>query len=123
MRGHGINKIVNLIKSLIRNDVVYCLQCGRNLEKEMQHNPVASITGEIAGDEYTESYYFCSHCKMYTIEIFHERFSGNDTISLKGPVSETEGRKKIDLIKQCPDPWDKHCRCDAHRAYFGKWLD
>jgi hypothetical protein len=27
------------------------------------------------------------------------------------------------LIKQCPEPWNKKCRCEAHRAYFGGWLD
>ena len=27
------------------------------------------------------------------------------------------------MIKKCDRPWDKKCRCDAHRAYFCSTLD
>jgi len=99
--------------------VIRCLQCGNELSGQKS---VPSISGEIMGDEYTESYYLCSHCGVYTIEVYHDRFSGEDTVSLRGPISKSQGEAKIALIRQCPEPWNKRCRCKAHRAYFGKWL-
>jgi hypothetical protein len=75
------------------------------------------------GDEYIESYYLCHGCDVYTVEVYHDRFLGEDDISLRGPVSRSEGKGKIELIGKCPEPWNKKCRCEAHRSYFGKWLD
>jgi len=75
------------------------------------------------GDEYTESYYLCPHCGVFTVEVYHDRFLGGDNVSLRGPISKSEGEAKIELIRQCPEPWNKNCRCEAHRSYFGRWLD
>ena len=38
-------------------------------------------------------------------------------------VPKAEGDAKLALIKRCDQPWNKKCRCDAHREYFGGWLD
>jgi len=84
---------------------------------------VASISGGIMGDEYIESYFLCSRCGVYTVEIYHDRFLGEDSVSVRGPVPRAEGDAKVKLIKQCSRPWDKRCRCEAHRSYFGGWLD
>ena len=84
---------------------------------------MASISGSIMGDEYIESYFFCNTCGVYTVEIYHDRFQGEDEISIRGPVSKSEGDEKVKLIQQCPETWDKKCRCEAHRTYFGGWLD
>jgi hypothetical protein len=75
------------------------------------------------GDEYTESYYLWNHCKAYTIEVYRDRFLGEDDISLQGPISKSDGWARIELIRQCPEPWNKKCRCEAHRSCFGTWLD
>ncbi len=75
------------------------------------------------GDEYVESYYFCDDCGVYTVEVYHDRFCGDDEVSLRGPVSRSDGDAKVELIRRCSEPWDKKCRCDAHRSYFGSWLD
>lgn len=100
-----------------------CSKCGREFDRQRGEGPVASISGGIMGDEYIESFYFCSACQVYTVEIYHDRFLGEEEISVRGPVPKLEGETKIELIKQCSRPWDKKCRCKAHRSYFGPWLD
>src|SRR5512137_76845 len=100
--------------------MIRCSQCGRQFDKE---ELLASISGSVMGDEYTDSYYFCSQCEVYTVEIYHDRFLGEDDVSIRGPVSKSEGDAKVELIRQCPEPWDKKCRCEAHRSYFQGWLD
>jgi hypothetical protein len=84
---------------------------------------VAFISGSIMGDEYIESYYFCSRCEVYTVEIYHDRFLGEDEISVRGPVLKPEGDAMVELIKQCSEPWNKKCRCKAHQSYFQDSLD
>ena len=100
-----------------------CSQCGKSLGEGEQDARVASISGSVMGDEYIESYYFCTDCDVYTVEVYHDRFSGEDTVATRGPVPKEEGDAKVELIKQCAKPWNKKCRCKAHRSYFGKWLD
>jgi hypothetical protein len=75
------------------------------------------------GDESTESYYLCGGCGTYTVRICHDRFCGEETISVRGPLSRAEGDTQVALIGRCSRPWDKKCRCDAHREYFRGWLD
>ena len=84
---------------------------------------MGSISGSIMGDEYTESYYFCSKCQVYTVEIYHDRFLGEEEILVRGPVSKPEGDAMVELTKQCSEPWNKKCRCEAHRSYFEGLLD
>jgi hypothetical protein len=102
--------------------VIRCSQCGRDLDQAMDR-PVASISGSIMGDEYTESFFFCSQCDVYTVEIYHDRFLGDDDVFVRGPISKPEGDAKVELIKQCSEPWDKKCRCKAHQSYFDGGLD
>jgi hypothetical protein len=83
----------------------------------------ASISGSIMGDEYTESFFFCDTCRVYTVEIWRGRFCGEDSVVASGPLSKAEGDAKVELIKRCPEPWNKGCRCEAHREYFGSFLD
>ncbi len=73
------------------------------------------------GDEYVESYYFCSSCGVYTVEIYHDRFLGENESFTRGPVSKSAGDAKVALIRQCSEPWDKKCRCNAHKTYFEGW--
>jgi hypothetical protein len=75
------------------------------------------------GDEYAESYYFCRDCGVYAMAVVHDRFLGEETAFSRGPVSKAEGDARIELIRQCPEPWNKKCRCPAHRTYFGDALD
>lgn len=84
---------------------------------------MASISGGIMGDEYTESYFLCGDCDVYTVEVHHDRFLGEESVFVRGPVSKAEGDAQVELIGQCSEPWNKKCRCPAHRSYFGGSLD
>ena len=103
--------------------MIKCSKCGQELDGKEKANRLASISGSIMGDEYIETFYFCNACGVYTVEIYHDRFSGEDSVALRGPVAKAEGDKQVRLIRQCKEPWNKKCRCKAHRAYFGSGLD
>jgi len=100
-----------------------CLHCGRDFAEDGAERPVASISGSIMGDEYMESYFLCSHCQVYSVEVYHDRFLGEEEIFLRGPLSKAEGDAKVALIQECAEPWDKKCRCSAHQKYFDGALD
>ncbi len=100
--------------------MIRCSQCGREFDQEER---LASISGSVMGDEYIDSYYFCSRCDVYTIEAYHDRFLGEDDVSIRGPVAKSEGDAMVQLIRQCSEPWNKKCRCKAHQTYFQGWLD
>ena len=70
--------------------MIPCSQCGEDLHPHAKHESVASISGSIMGDEYVESYYFCKRCGIYTVEIYHDRFLGEDNISMRSPVPKSE---------------------------------
>jgi hypothetical protein len=81
------------------------------------------MSGSIMGDEYTDSYYLCPICRVYTVAMWRDNFTGIESMNLSGPITEQEGNKRIELIMKCSRPWDKKCRCDAHRKYFNDTLD
>jgi hypothetical protein len=103
--------------------MVRCAQCQKEFDQPGTKDGVASISGCIRGDEYIESYFLCAECGVYTVEIYQDRFSGQEGVSVRGPAPKSEGDAKVELIMQCPEPWKKHCRCPAHQAYFGGSLD
>lgn len=100
-----------------------CLQCGKEFNNEMNRGMVVSISGSIMGDEYVETYFCCDRCGSYTVEVRHDRFLDDDQIFFRGPLAQSEGEKMAALIRSCSKPWDKKCRCEAHREYFGPLLD
>jgi hypothetical protein len=102
--------------------MIQCLKCKNDLDQPKKNALAASITGSVMGDEYTESYYYCEDCKVYTVKIGHDQMSDDDA-SFRGPLTKSEGDEDVKLIKHCPTPWDKKCRCDTHTFYFGEWLD
>lgn len=98
-----------------------CLQCGKEFDTPASR--LAVISGSIMGDECTDSYLWCTDCGVYTVESYYEPFLGEDEVSYRGPVSKENGDGFVALIHQCSCPWDKKCRCAAHREYFGDSLD
>lgn len=75
------------------------------------------------GDECTDSYFLCPVCRVYTVAQWWDNFTGVETMEVSGPLPKRNGDERIELIKKCARPWDKKCRCDAHRAYFNNALD
>lgn len=103
--------------------MIKCAKCEKVLAKDAQGEPIPFICGSIMGDEYIESWYFCPSCQMYSVENYHDRFMGEDSISITGPIDKTTGDARISIIKRCPEPSNKRCRCPAHKEYFGSFLD
>jgi hypothetical protein len=97
-----------------------CKQCNQPLESQ---DRVASISGSVMGDEYSDVYYRCPSCGQYTVALWRDNFTGEETVSYSGPLSKETGDERVGLIGKCSQPWDKKCRCDAHREYFGNSLD
>ncbi len=97
-----------------------CIRCGHEFQAE---EIIASISGSIMGDEYTDSYCLCPECSVYTVACWRDNFTGVETMELAGPITDEAGKEKIALIQQCDTPWDKKCRCKAHCAYFNNSLD
>jgi hypothetical protein len=103
--------------------MVTCLQCGVALPPTKEVGCAASISGGIMGDEYTESYFLCERCGVYTVEVCYEPFLGDEEITLRGPVPREDGDAAVMLIRQCSEPWNTKCRCAAHVRYFDNALD
>ena len=103
--------------------MVQCAKCKREFSENEGGDRVASICGGVMGDEYIESYYFCKACGVYTVEVFHDRFCGEPSVSVQGPLAKAQGDAKVELIRQCSEPGSKRCRCPAHKEYFGGSLD
>ena len=97
-----------------------CIQCDRPF---LDEDRAASISGSIMGDEHTDAYFLCPVCGVYTVVSWRDNFTGVESESLSGPESRQEGNESVKLIDQCPVPWDKKCRCEAHRRYFNDTLD
>jgi hypothetical protein len=101
------------------NDV-RCVGCGRPLAAEQR---VALIAGKVMGDECTDVYYRCEACGVYTVRLYRDVFLGEETSRDSEPIPRVEGERRVALIGRCPEPWNERCRCEAHREYFGGWLD
>ena len=99
---------------------VQCIVCGRPFSDE---DFAASISGSIMGDEHTDTYYLCPACQVYTVVNYWDNFTGTESSELSGPVARDQGDQLVALIRQCAEPWDKKCRCEAHKAYFNDTLD
>ena len=102
---------------------IECTKCGKIIANDDMPNISASISGSIMGDEYVETYFYCKDCEVYTIEIYHDRFLGEDDIRIQGPVSKIHGDEKIKIINKCNQPWIKKSRANAHLKYFGSILN
>jgi hypothetical protein len=97
-----------------------CKQCNRPFAAE---DRIASLSGSIMGDEYTDSYFLCPVCDVYTVVSWRDNFTGLETVSSSGPLERKKGDELVVLIRKCDRPWDKKCRCEAHSTYFRGALD
>lgn len=97
-----------------------CLQCLRTFAGG---DRIASMSGSIMGDEVTDSYFLCPVCDVYTVAQWWDDFTGLETMKTSGPLSRATGDARIAIIRGCDRPWDKKCRCAAHRSYFNDALD
>ena len=97
---------------------MHCLTCKK--EFTAADNPREGISISVIGDEYTYTYIYCATCRNYTVESYYDCFLGEDTVSFFSVDKET-GERAIELIKACPDPYNKNCACPSHQAmHYGK---
>lgn len=81
-----------------------CSRCGSDLGPDGPGQRIASISGSILGDECTETWYHCSGCNAYTVEIYWDVFLGEDSVSIRGPIAREDGNGQIALIHSAPPP-------------------
>jgi hypothetical protein len=101
-----------------RSRVVKCANCQQEFDRTGRDRPVAAIAVEVAGDEYIESFFFCAACGVYTQETYCDRFLGEETVSVSGPIAAQRGDALVELIRGCPDPMNKKCTCEVHRKFL-----
>jgi hypothetical protein len=100
-----------------------CKVCEKCKHEFSGEDRAASISGSILGDEYTDSWFLCPICHLYTVVSWRDNFTGIETVRVSGPISRQDGDAMVALIGRCSRPWDKKCRCEAHRTYFRGTLD
>ncbi len=94
-----------------------CARCSLELPAAARR---AGISIFVGGDEYTYTYWYCESCLHYTVESYHDRFVGEDSIDVLPPVPKAIGDCALALIAACPQPFDKWCDCPSHKAlYYG----
>jgi hypothetical protein len=91
-----------------------CAKCGKGIPGDG-----VCITGEVYGDEYSDCWYFCESCSVYTLNAFYEPFMGDGETEVRGPFPKEQGDYKISVIRKCASPHDDRCECPAHKEYFG----
>ena len=94
-----------------------CARCGASLGGISARR--ARICLLALGDEYVESYFYCPTCCEYTVRVDLDHFMGEDETYFRGPIAQTEGDRLVTMIAMCPDPSDKFCSCETHRALGG----
>jgi len=99
---------------------VQCSRCGRPFDKEER---VALISGRVMGDDYTDCYFWCGTCGVYTVRLYRDAFCGEETARDSGPISREEGDRRLELIRSCAHPHNERYRCEAHQECFGGRLD
>jgi hypothetical protein len=93
-----------------------CSTCKRELGSV--RDAAGGIAVSVMGDEYIYTYWHCADCTLYAVESYHDRFMGEDEVTVLAPVSKEVGDRAIELIRACPDPQDKNCDCPSHRAMY-----
>jgi hypothetical protein len=95
-----------------------CSHCAKEFGEGTKARAGISIL--VMGDEYIYSYWFCEACDKYTVESYHDRFMGDDEVTLLPPVSKEVGDRCVELVRACREPFDKHCECASHKKlYYG----
>ena len=98
--------------------MVECRAC-----HEPIHKSHMVVHGCLMGPGYTETFYCCPACGQYTLAIYLDASTGTTAVSIHGPLPAAQTEAKLANLARCPNPNNPHCRCEAHREYFGVWLD
>jgi hypothetical protein len=80
---------------MLEETMIECSKCGKPLGEGEHKRPVAAMSGSIMGDEYTESWYFCPDCQVYSLENHRDRFLGEEEVSVRDPIDKATGDAKV----------------------------
>jgi len=98
--------------------MVNCAGCGREFDQMGRDRPATAIAVEVMGDEYIRSFFFCGECEVYTQETYHDKFVGEDSVKVSGPIDKAVGDALVELVRTCPKPMNKKCTCQAHHHFM-----
>lgn len=100
-----------------------CAACRHPLD-DFEKSLLAVMRGSIMGDEYRECYFRCPACGRFTLTVTRDRFCGEEVTVTDGKLLDAaDAERRLAVVARCPEPWNKRCRCEAHREYFGDALD
>jgi hypothetical protein len=88
--------------------------CGAELG-DLQ-DAVATICIDAMGDEEDRTWFLCETCDAYSVWVCNEAFFTDEVkMWAEGPITREKGDQIVGMIRQCPAPRLKSCRCPAHR--------
>jgi hypothetical protein len=72
------------------------------------------------GNEEILNLCFCDRCRQYYIDGYEDVFASEDSCKewLYGPYTEKDMENFVNVLKKCPDPMDKYCKCQAHEFFY-----
>lgn len=75
-----------------------------------------------SGNEEILNLCFCDKCIQYYIDGYEDVFASQDEgkVWLYGPYTREDARKFSEVLQKCPDPLDKHCKCEAHEYFYSR---
>lgn len=100
-----------LTNEATRSTAIKCQQCHRPFQRD-------AWAGTILGESHGDTWFLCPICNLYTVVTTWDTVTAKDNRSVSGPISKAEGDQRLALIRQCLEPTNKQCYCDAHLAYF-----
>jgi hypothetical protein len=83
---------------------------------------MASMSGSILGDEFIESYFLCKKWWVYTVEIYQDRFSGEEKVSVQGPCPKPKVMPKSNLSGNAPSPGTRSAAALRTKPIWGDRL-
>ncbi len=76
-----------------------------------------------ASDERTVQLASCRQCSFFALALYEESHRGSlesESVSHNGyPIAEGKFKALMELMKACPDPFARHCGCQAHVSLAG----
>lgn len=92
---------------------IACRNCGTDLGPIERREAFISVF--VFGDEEVRSWFRCTRCGQWTVEVYFDRFMGDAEISHQGPYPREAGEAEVAKLRRCPDPGNKWCECEVHR--------
>lgn len=106
----------------------YCPQCKNPGSLEISLS--LELPADSRSDEITLQIVACSSCNFRGLAVYEESRRGvmdQDEFEHTGYYTVATGQAELfELMSSCPEPWNVHCQCQAHRTLgshgpTGRW--